>query len=235
MIGSGYVGLVSGACFSEFGHSVDCVDYDPEKVKRLRAGEVPIYEPGLDALIETNTKEGRLFFSSDLVGAVRAAEIIFIAVGTPGRGGDGAVDMQFVDDAAREIAVMAPYRAQVRLLRSAIQHKGLPGIEELTIDTVERIQGQEREVVVISLAAGDPAAHRSRGTFHLSENRLNVAVSRARTKAVLVASGHVFEALPRDVAGLRAVSKSRELRDRMQMVDLTKLYVGGGAGSATGE
>ncbi len=104
MIGSGYVGLVSGACFSEFGHSVDCVDHDPEKVKLLRAGEVPIYEPGLDTLIETNTKEGRLFFSSDLVGAVRAAEIIFIAVGTPGRGGDGAVDMQYVDDAAREIA-----------------------------------------------------------------------------------------------------------------------------------
>ncbi len=104
MIGSGYVGLVSGACFSEFGHSVDCVDHDPEKVKLLRAGDVPIYEPGLDTLIETNTKEGRLFFSSDLVGAVRAADIIFIAVGTPGRGGDGAVDMQYVDDAAREIA-----------------------------------------------------------------------------------------------------------------------------------
>ena len=137
--------------------------------------------------------------------------------------------------AARDIAVMAPFRAQVRLLRSALQHKGLPGLEELTIDTVERIQGQEREVVVISLAAGDPAAHRARGTFHLSESRLNVAVSRAKTKAVLVASGHVFEALPRDIEGLRAVSKSRELRDRMQMVDLTQLYVGAASQVASAE
>lgn len=104
MIGSGYVGLVSGACFSEFGHSVDCVDHDPERIKLLRAGEVPIYEPGLDTLISTNTKEGRLFFSSDLDGAVHAADIVFIAVGTPGRGGDGAVDMKFVDEAARQIA-----------------------------------------------------------------------------------------------------------------------------------
>ncbi len=104
MIGSGYVGLVSGACFSEFGHSVDCVDHDPEKVKRLKAGEVPIYEPGLDTLIATNTKAGRLFFSSDLEGAVKAADIIFIAVGTPGRRDGGAVDMQFVENAAHEIA-----------------------------------------------------------------------------------------------------------------------------------
>ncbi|MCP5085129.1 MAG: UDP-glucose/GDP-mannose dehydrogenase family protein [Alphaproteobacteria bacterium] len=104
MIGSGYVGLVSGACFSEFGHSVDCVDHDPEKVKLLRSGEVPIYEPGLSDLISTNSTEGRLFFSSDLVGAVRAADVVFIAVGTPGRRGDGAVDMQYVDDAALEIA-----------------------------------------------------------------------------------------------------------------------------------
>ncbi|NNF77163.1 MAG: UDP-glucose/GDP-mannose dehydrogenase family protein [Rhizobiales bacterium] len=104
MIGSGYVGLVSGACFSEFGHSVDCVDHDPEKVKLLRLGEVPIYEPGLGDLISTNTAENRLFFSSDLVGAVRAADVVFIAVGTPGRRDDGAVNMQFVDDAALEIA-----------------------------------------------------------------------------------------------------------------------------------
>ncbi len=104
MIGSGYVGLVSGACFSEFGHSVECVDHDGEKVARLKAGEVPIYEPGLDDLIASNASEGRLFFSSDLDGAVRASDIVFIAVGTPGRRGDGAVDMQYVDEAALEIA-----------------------------------------------------------------------------------------------------------------------------------
>ncbi len=104
MIGSGYVGLVSGACFSEFGHSVDCVDHDPEKVSLLKSGEIPIYEPGLKSLIATNTREGRLFFSTDLTGAVKAAEIIFIAVGTPGRPDDGAADMKFVDDAALQIA-----------------------------------------------------------------------------------------------------------------------------------
>ncbi|MEM7290633.1 MAG: UDP-glucose/GDP-mannose dehydrogenase family protein, partial [Pseudomonadota bacterium] len=104
MIGSGYVGLVSGACFSEFGHSVDCIDHDADKVQLLRFGEVPIYEPGLSDLIVANSAEGRLFFSSDLVGAVRAADVVFIAVGTPGRGGDGAVDMKYVDDAALQIA-----------------------------------------------------------------------------------------------------------------------------------
>lgn len=104
MIGSGYVGLVSGACFSEFGHSVDCIDHDPDKVKQLKAGEVPIFEPGLDTLIATNTQAGRLFFSSDLEGAVKAADVIFIAVGTPGRRHSGAVDMKFVENAALEIA-----------------------------------------------------------------------------------------------------------------------------------
>lgn len=126
-----------------------------------------------------------------------------------------------------EIAVIAPFRAQVRLLRTAIQHKGLPGIDELVVDTVERIQGQEREVVVVSLTAGDPHEVRARGAFHLSLNRLNVALSRARTKAVLVASSHAFRALPHDSEGLRMASRCKELRDRMPSVDLTRLYVVG--------
>ncbi|MCK5945025.1 MAG: AAA family ATPase, partial [Planctomycetes bacterium] len=124
-----------------------------------------------------------------------------------------------------EIAVIAPFRAQVRLMRSAIQKKGLSGIDDLTIETVERIQGQEREVVIVSLAAGDPAESKKRGAFHLSLNRLNVALSRARTKAVLVGSSHAFRALPPDADGLRMASRCKELRDRMTAVDLSKLYV----------
>lgn len=125
---------------------------------------------------------------------------------------------------AAEIAVIAPFRAQVRLLRSAIEQKQLPGIEALVIDTVERIQGQEREVVIVSLTAGDPAESKGRGAFHLSLNRLNVALSRARTKAVLVASGHAFASLPHDADALRMASRCKELRDRLVCRDLSRLY-----------
>jgi UDPglucose 6-dehydrogenase len=89
MIGAGYVGLVSAACFAEFGWTVTCVDKDVDKVARLRTGEVPIYEPGLDALLERNTNAGRLKFSAILAPAVREADLVFIAVGTPMRRGDG--------------------------------------------------------------------------------------------------------------------------------------------------
>jgi DNA replication ATP-dependent helicase Dna2 len=127
----------------------------------------------------------------------------------------------------REIAVIAPFRGQVRLLRSAIQHKGLADVDELVVDTVERIQGQEREAVVVSLTAGDAAESKGRGAFHLSLNRLNVALSRARSKAVLVASAHAFAALPHDADGLRMASRGKELCLRMHQVDLTRLYVVG--------
>lgn len=124
-----------------------------------------------------------------------------------------------------DVAVIAPFRSQVRAVRSALQHKGIQGSELIVVDTVDRIQGQEREVVVISLATGDPDQTRSRnGAFHLSENRLNVAISRARTKVVLVASSHAFAALPSDALGLRAASKSRDLRDRLVAFDYTALY-----------
>ena len=127
--------------------------------------------------------------------------------------------------APADIAVIAPFRAQVRLMRSAIQHKELPDADELTIDTVERIQGQEREVVVLSLTAGDASGTQRRGAFFLSLHRLNVALSRARTKAVVVASGHAFAALPHDADGLRMASRCKELRDRITGFDLTRLYV----------
>ena len=104
MIGSGYVGLVSGACFSEFGIEVICVDKDADKIARLQGGEVPIYEPGLDELLARSAADERLTFSTDLVAAVAGADAVFIAVGTPSRRGDGHADLEYVHQAAREIA-----------------------------------------------------------------------------------------------------------------------------------
>ena len=104
MIGAGYVGLVSGACFSEFGHHVVCIDQDQGKIQRLRRNEIPIYEPGLDSLVARNAAAGRLRFDGDLAAAVGAADLVFIAVGTPSRRGDGHADLSFVREAARQIA-----------------------------------------------------------------------------------------------------------------------------------
>ena len=104
MIGTGYVGLVSGVCFSDFGHDVVCVDKQPEKITMLERGEVPIYEPGLDALMAKNVEAGRLSFTTDLAAAVDGADAVFIAVGTPTRRGDGHADLTYVMSAAEEVA-----------------------------------------------------------------------------------------------------------------------------------
>jgi UDPglucose 6-dehydrogenase len=104
MIGTGYVGLVSGACFADFGHHVTCVDKDAGKIAALLRGDIPIFEPGLDALVATNMKSGRLQFTTDLAGPVAEADAVFIAVGTPSRRGDGHADLSYVHAAAREIA-----------------------------------------------------------------------------------------------------------------------------------
>src|SRR5580765_2644393 len=104
MIGTGYVGLVSGACFADFGHQVTCVDKDSDKIASLRRGEIPIFEPGLDALVASNVKARRLDFSTDLTAPVAEADAVFIAVGTPSRRGDGHADLSYVHAAAREIA-----------------------------------------------------------------------------------------------------------------------------------
>ena len=104
MVGSGYVGLVSGACLADFGHNVTCVDKDQEKISALNRGAVPIFEPGLDDLIANNTRGGRLAFTSDITTAVAAADAVFIAVGTPSRRGDGHADLSYVYAAAQEIA-----------------------------------------------------------------------------------------------------------------------------------
>jgi len=104
MVGTGYVGLVSGACFSDFGHDVICLDKDPNKINVLNEGGVPIFEPGLGLLLEQNVKAGRLSFSIEPDQAMRSADVIFIAVGTPSRRGDGHADLQYVYAAAKEIA-----------------------------------------------------------------------------------------------------------------------------------
>ncbi|MET3971629.1 MULTISPECIES: UDP-glucose dehydrogenase family protein [unclassified Bradyrhizobium] len=104
MIGTGYVGLVSGACFADFGHDVTCVDKDEKKIAALHRGEIPIYEPGLDELVATNVKAKRLDFTTDLSKPVADADAVFIAVGTPSRRGDGHADLSYVYAAAREIA-----------------------------------------------------------------------------------------------------------------------------------
>ncbi len=104
MIGTGYVGLVSGACFSEFGHTVVCVDKNPERIEALERGEIPIFEPGLEDMVTRNVKAGRLSFTQDIRAGMADADAVFIAVGTPSRRGDGEADLSYVYAAAREIA-----------------------------------------------------------------------------------------------------------------------------------
>src|SRR3954471_20229951 len=104
MIGTGYVVLVAGACFADFGHQVACVDKDAGKIDGLNAGVMPIWEPGLEALVKANVERGRLSFTTDLASGVAGAEAVFIAVGTPARRGDGHADLTFVFEAIRELA-----------------------------------------------------------------------------------------------------------------------------------
>src|SRR5215469_8241913 len=112
MIGAGYVGLVSGACFADFGHQVVCIDKDAKKVEALNRGEIPIFEPGLDALVEANMQQGRLEFSTE-TSRVKDADAVFIAVGTPSRRGDGHADLTYVYEAVREIAPLLGAKAVV--------------------------------------------------------------------------------------------------------------------------
>ena len=105
MIGTGYVGLVSGACIADFGHQVTCVDKDVSKISTLIAGDIPIYEPGLSEIVQSNVREKRLLFTTKSSEALHQADVVFIAVGTPSRRGDGHADLSYVYEAAREIAV----------------------------------------------------------------------------------------------------------------------------------
>lgn len=119
MIGAGYVGLVSGACFADFGHNVICVDLDARKIDALRSGVMPIYEPGLESLVRTNAAANRLSFSTDLAASVADADAVFIAVGTPSRRGDGHADLSYVYQATRDIAAAAT-KATVVVTKSTV-------------------------------------------------------------------------------------------------------------------
>jgi UDPglucose 6-dehydrogenase len=144
MIGTGYVGLVSGACFAEFGHQVTCVDKDADRIACVTRGEMPIYEPGLDDLVAKNVRENRLRFTTELAAPVRDADAVFIAVGTPSRRGDGHADLTYVYSAAREIAI------ELRGFTSVITKSTVP---VGTGDEVERIIREvrpEADVVVVS-------------------------------------------------------------------------------------
>jgi UDPglucose 6-dehydrogenase len=104
MIGTGYVGLVSGACFADFGHHVTCIDKDAAKIAMIRSGQMPIWEPGLEALVKSNIDRSRLTFTTSLADGIAEAEAVFIAVGTPARRGDGHADLTYVYEAVRELA-----------------------------------------------------------------------------------------------------------------------------------
>lgn len=144
VVGSGYVGLVSGACLADFGHIVTCIDKDQGKIERLEAGIMPIFEPGLAELVAKNRRDGRLFFSTDLAASVKGAEAVFIAVGTPSRRGDGHADLQYVYDATREIA-SALTGPCVVITKSTVPVG--------TGDEVERILKEERPELAISVVS----------------------------------------------------------------------------------
>src|SRR4249919_3972045 len=144
MIGTGYVGLVSGACFADFGHDVTCVDKDEKKIAALHRGEIPIYEPGLDELVATNVKAKRLDFTTDLSKPVAAADAVFIAVGTPSRRGDGHADLSYVYAAAREIA-QAMSHFTVVVTKSTVPVG--------TGDEVERVIRKERPDAAFAVAS----------------------------------------------------------------------------------
>jgi UDPglucose 6-dehydrogenase len=144
MIGTGYVGLVSGACFADFGHDVTCVDKDASKVEALLAGRIPIFEPGLDELVANNVAAGRLRFTLDLAEAVPGADAVFIAVGTPSRRGDGHADLSYVYAAAKE---MSPH------LRPGAVVVTKSTVPVGTGDEVERIIGEARPDLDFSVAS----------------------------------------------------------------------------------
>lgn len=144
MIGSGYVGLVSGACLADFGHEVICVDKSTEKVEALERGEVPIFEPGLEAIIAHNRASGRLSFSLDLAGPVANADVVFIAVGTPSRRGDGHADLTYVYAAAREIA------AAVEGFTVIVTKSTVPVGTGDEIERIFREEFPEKDIAVVS-------------------------------------------------------------------------------------
>jgi UDPglucose 6-dehydrogenase len=177
MVGTGYVGLVSGACVADFGHQVICIDKDSTKISALNAGEIPIYEPGLGELVRTNVEQGRLSFTTALSEAVAEADAVFIAVGTPSRRGDGHADLSYVYEAAREIA--AALRAFTVVITKSTVPVG-------TGDEVERIIRELRpgdDVAVVS----NPEFLREGAAIHdfKHPNRIVVGTDDERAKRIV--------------------------------------------------
>jgi UDPglucose 6-dehydrogenase len=184
MIGSGYVGLVSGACFSEFGHRVTCIDMDEAKIAALRNGKIPLYEPGLDVMVESNRTAGRLDFDSDLKSSVAEADAVFIAVGTPARRGDGHADLSYVRAAAEEIAAaLSGYTVVVTKSTVPVG----------TGDEVERIIRQARPDADFDVAS-NPEFLREGSAIEdfMRPDRVVVGCARERAKDVM---GEIYRSL----------------------------------------
>jgi UDPglucose 6-dehydrogenase len=177
MIGAGYVGLVSGACFADFGHTVVCVDNDADKVAALKRGAMPIFEPGLAELVAKNARENRLSFTTDLANAVRTAEAVFIAVGTPSRRGDGHADLTYVFQAAKEIAaVLDGYK--VIITKSTVPVG--------TGDEVERIIAERRPDAVFSVASNPEFLREGAAIADFKHpDRIVIGSDDARARAVI--------------------------------------------------
>jgi UDPglucose 6-dehydrogenase len=177
MIGTGYVGLVSGACIADFGHQVTCVDKDSIKISALKASEIPIYEPGLDEIVRSNVREGRLSFTTELSEALNEADAVFIAVGTPARRGDGHADLSYVYSATREIA-MALKRFTVVITKSTV-----PVGTGDEIDRAIRELRPDIDVAVVS----NPEFLREGAAIHdfKHPDRIVVGTHDERAKAVL--------------------------------------------------
>ncbi|GLS70250.1 UDP-glucose dehydrogenase family protein [Methylobacterium tardum] len=177
MIGAGYVGLVSGACLADFGHTVVCIDRDPDKIASLHAGRMPIYEPGLDALVAENVRQRRLAFSTSMREAVAEADAVFIAVGTPSRRGDGFADLSFVFDAAREIAG-ALTGFTVVVTKSTVPVG--------TGDEVERIIREANPAVEVSVASNPEFLREGAAIADFKRpDRIVVGTQDARAEAVM--------------------------------------------------
>lgn len=177
VVGTGYVGLVSGTCFAEFGTEVICVDKDAGKIERLKKGEIPIYEPGLDDLVEKQVKAGRLSFTTDLKEALKDADAVFIAVGTPSRKTDGHADLTYVFEAAREII------ANVEGYTVLVTKSTVPVGTAREIEKIVREMGREKDIDVCS----NPEFLREGAAINdfMRPDRVVVGCSSERAEAVM--------------------------------------------------
>lgn len=212
MIGSGYVGLVSGACLSDFGHTVTCVDRDAGKIEALQAGRIPIFEPGLDELVEKNVKQGRLSFTTDFKDAIARAEAVFLAVGTPSRHGDGHADLSYVYAAAAEVA-RAATGPLVIIVKSTVPVGTGDEVErivtterpDIAFDVVSNpeflregaaIEDFKRPDRVVVGAESDNARRVLAGIYRpLSLNRVNLVTVNRRTSELIKYAANAFLAV----------------------------------------